>query len=265
MGGVIARTASGEQAQTESQHSHSAIDSHALLACAPTPSARACLTYAPQNDEAKSRALVLKTSSTPLLSSGSVGPWRVSRDVLVHVLSSFFVMEHSRDPKLLSEGYKLLQLCKWSAAEQATMKQRMGHIERQSDWTVARGGRQPARSFMEVQRGPFSSRYTWWQPVESRVPASLFPLRWKVKYKVRVCEKANGEPMAQPQVDLTAESEDDQSEGDDDDVEEPGQVKVEHDWALSLDKDELEQAQQAAKERASVGRECARPKALLKQ
>jgi len=258
---VIARTASGAQPQTEPQP-HSAIDSHALLACAPAPSARACLTYAPQNDEAPCDPLVLKTSSATVLSSGSGGPWRVSRDVLVHVMSSFFVMEHSRDPKLLSEGYKLLQLCKWSAAEQATMKQRMGHIERQSDWTVARGGRQPARSFMEVQRGPLSSRYTWWQPVESRVPASLFPLRWKVKYKVRVCLKANDGPMAQPQMDLAAESEDDQSEGD---VDESGQAKVEHDWALSLDKDELEQAQQAAKERASVERGCARPKVLLKQ
>lgn len=261
MGGVITRTGSDAQSQMESQAR--------LLACAPgpAPSGRAA-SYAPRNDG----SMLLKPSSAD--AAAPVGPWRVSRDVLVHVLSSFFVMEHSRDPRLLSEGYKLLQLCKWSASERATLQQRMGHIERQSDWTVARGGRQPARSFMEVQRGPLVSRYTWWQPVESRVPASLLPLRWKVKYKVRVCEKANDATMALPQIGLlglAAESEEDepQSEGDDAEQQVPAAVavavpsKAEHEWALSLDKDELEQAQQqqlAAKERASVGR----PKALLK-
>jgi len=53
---------------------------------------------------------------------------RIPKDVFLHVLCSFFVFEHSFDEQLLSDGHVLLQLCKWSDADKATIWRRMHHI-----------------------------------------------------------------------------------------------------------------------------------------
>lgn len=54
---------------------------------------------------------------------------KLPQDVLIHCIAPFFVFEASVDPThSATHGYQLLQLCKWTPAQSATLKRNMHHV-----------------------------------------------------------------------------------------------------------------------------------------